>query len=57
MNKINIMTSTFISAGLFGIIAGTIAIATKNILPAIIMHSMSNTWTWISRTGAQYAFV
>lgn len=57
MNKISIVISAFIGAGLFGIIAGTIAITTKNILPAIIIHSMSDTWTWISKAGAQYAFV
>ena len=51
------MTSAFIGAGLFAIIAGIVAISTKNILPAIIMHSMANIWTWINRTGAQYVFV
>jgi membrane protease YdiL (CAAX protease family) len=39
---INSNISAFISAGLFGMIAGIIAVKTKNLLSTIILHSLIN---------------
>jgi len=50
------MSASYISAGVFGLLAAFLAFNTKNIMPSVIMHSMANISTYITRAST-YMFV
>jgi membrane protease YdiL (CAAX protease family) len=50
------MEAAFLGAFLFSIFSSIITIKTNNVLPSIIIHSMSNIYVFITTTSAMFMF-